>query len=311
MLEDDENQLRNLNLTYAVRDGIIAHCGELDNNSIRPREELFDLSQFENAGQYEAATWEGCVVKLSDKIAYLGRDIEDAITAGYLSDDATGELREMARASDDKTINTTVIMHNMILDLCENSSPERGLCLSGPMSQLLNEIKAFNYKYIYGNPRLEPFRRYADLVLREIFDELHSYYAGPDTLRFMAGKSFGRRRFVREFAQWLARYVELPDEGKTANGQASADKQETAVGQESADGKESAAGQESADGQESAPNWQGSAPDWALEIAGRCCNRKIYGRLDNEKQYIRACIDFIAGMTDTYAMDCYNELLAG
>ncbi len=285
LLEDDENRLRNLNLTYAVRDGIVAHCGELDNNSIRPRQELFDLNRFENAGQYEAATWEGCVVKLSDKIAYLGRDIEDAITAGYLSGAAKGELQEMARARDDKTINTTVIMHNMILDLCENSSPEQGLCLSGPMSQLLNDIKAFNYKYIYGNPRLEPFRRYADLVLREIFDELHSYYDGPDTLRFMAGKSFGRRRFVREFAQWLARYVEMPAQ----------------LDAECMPDAEHIGEQLDAE----------CAPDWALEIAGRCCNRKIYGRLDDEKQYIRACIDFIAGMTDAYAMDCHNELLGG
>ena len=277
LLEDDENRLRNLNLTYAVRDGIVAHCGELDNNAIRPRDELFDLDRFETAGQYEAATWEGCVVKLSDKIAYLGRDIEDAITAGYLADAQKEELREMARARDDKTINTTVIMHNMILDLCANSSPEAGLCLSEPMSKQLNDIKAFNYKYIYGNPRLEPFRRYADLVLREIFDELHSYYDGPDTLRSMECKGFGRRRFVREFAEWLARYVELSGSENTG---AIPDESETKA-----------------------------VPGWALQIAGRCRNRKIYGALDEESQYIRACIDYVAGMTDAYAMECYGQLL--
>ena len=52
LLEDNEMNLRNLNLTYAVRDGIIAHCGELDQNGIRPREDLGDLAAFERAGQY-------------------------------------------------------------------------------------------------------------------------------------------------------------------------------------------------------------------------------------------------------------------
>ena len=37
LLEDNEKKFRNLDLTYAVRDGIISHCGELDENSIRPR----------------------------------------------------------------------------------------------------------------------------------------------------------------------------------------------------------------------------------------------------------------------------------
>lgn len=66
-------------MTYAVRDGIISHCGELDENSIRPRENWFDLKGFDKKGKFQAATWEGCVVRLADKIAYLGRDIEDAM----------------------------------------------------------------------------------------------------------------------------------------------------------------------------------------------------------------------------------------
>lgn len=71
-------------MTYAVRDGIISHCGELDQNTIKPRSELFGLTNFTRPGECQAATWEGCVVKLADKIAYLGRDIEDATRLGYL-----------------------------------------------------------------------------------------------------------------------------------------------------------------------------------------------------------------------------------
>ena len=43
LLPDLEGNLLNLNLTYAVRDGIISHCGELDEESLRPRSELIDL----------------------------------------------------------------------------------------------------------------------------------------------------------------------------------------------------------------------------------------------------------------------------
>ena len=39
LLQDNQKNYRNLNLTYAVRDGIISHCGEVDQNGIFPRKE--------------------------------------------------------------------------------------------------------------------------------------------------------------------------------------------------------------------------------------------------------------------------------
>lgn len=218
LLEDNERNPQTLNLTYAVRDGIISHCGELDKNCIRPRNELIDLENFEKPGQFEAATWEGCVVKLADKIAYLGRDIEDATRLGYLAREQMAQLEEMARTNDAKAINTTVIMHNMIIDLCKNSNPEEGLRLSSQMSDQLNEIKKFNYANIYTSPRLEPYRRYAEIVLNELYDNLSSYYLGTDTpgnlmasgfaggaSGFAGGAAAGtpRREYVKEFAIWL------------------------------------------------------------------------------------------------------------
>ena len=38
LLEDDKQQLQNLNLTYGVKDGIISHCGEIDENGLKHRE---------------------------------------------------------------------------------------------------------------------------------------------------------------------------------------------------------------------------------------------------------------------------------
>jgi len=56
LLEDNYKKSRNLDLTYAVRDGIISHCGEVDENGLVPRGELIDLTDFEKAGQYQPAT---------------------------------------------------------------------------------------------------------------------------------------------------------------------------------------------------------------------------------------------------------------
>ena len=55
----------------------------------------------------------------------------------------------MARENDQNAINTTVIMHNLIIDICRNSSPEKGICLSEKYLKQINEVKDFNYRYIY------------------------------------------------------------------------------------------------------------------------------------------------------------------
>ena len=86
LLEDLIKDKQNLNLTYAVRDGIISHCGEIDENMLKPREENINLDEYKTPNQYAPYTWEGCVVKIADKIAYLGRDIEDAISLGILDE---------------------------------------------------------------------------------------------------------------------------------------------------------------------------------------------------------------------------------
>ena len=44
LLEDNERYKQNLNLTYAVRDGIVSHCGEIDENGLRARNEFIDLN---------------------------------------------------------------------------------------------------------------------------------------------------------------------------------------------------------------------------------------------------------------------------
>jgi len=209
LLEDDYRVLRNLDLTYAVRDGIISHCGELDVNGLKPRTEFIDLQkEFLSVGQFEPVTWEGCVVKLSDKIAYVGRDIEDAIRLKFLTKENINALTDMARAYDKMAINTTVIIHNMIYDVCKNSSPDRGITLSDEFFAQLNEIKEFNYKYIYRNKRLEPFTQYAKVVINQLFEVLLDCYRGEDTIRELRSRVDIYPELMTAFADWISKFCE-------------------------------------------------------------------------------------------------------
>lgn len=206
LLEDTYMNYQNLNLTYAVRDGIISHCGEVDQNGIFPRDISIPIEDFDSAGKYQAATWEGCVVKIADKIAYVGRDIEDAVSLGFLDQTAKSKLLKLARTYDDKVMNTTVIMYNMITDICQNSSPEKGICMSPQFNDQLREVKEFNYEYIYKNPRLEPFIHYSHLVITQIFNTLLSSFDGKHTWSSLAGSRNSFPLLVGSFEKWLARY---------------------------------------------------------------------------------------------------------
>lgn len=180
LLEDSEKCKQNLNLTYAVRDGIISHCGEIDENGIKPRNEFIDLSDYTKPNQFAPYTWEACVIKISDKISYIGRDIEDAITLGIL-DDHLDELYQLLNYNrKDKKLNNSNIIHHLVSDLCENSSPDNGLCFSNEAYDLINKIKAFNYKNIYFSDRIKPSNRYFEVVLTEIYHTLKSCFNGKN-----------------------------------------------------------------------------------------------------------------------------------
>ena len=176
LLEDSESYKQNLNLTYGVRDGIISHCGEIDENSVRPRNDFIDLKDYTKLNQFAPYTWEGCVVKISDKISYVCRDIEDSITLGIL-DNCSNELHKLLNLNNFENINNTNVINELVYDLCTNSSFEKGLCFSDKYLNLLNELKAFNYKNIYFCDRIQPSIRYFEVVLNEIYNILKSYYS--------------------------------------------------------------------------------------------------------------------------------------
>ena len=206
LLEDINKNKQNLNLTYAVRDGIISHCGEIDENKLKPREEYIDLKEYTMPNQFAPYTWEGCVVKVADKISYLGRDIEDAITIGIL-DENLEELSQILKSK--QVINNTIIINHLVQDLCTNSSPESGLCFSEETFNLVKEIKAFNYKNIYLSERIKPGRRYFNLVINEIFNTLKSAYDGKNTIAKFEKLKKVYPTVFEGFEQWLSNYWNL------------------------------------------------------------------------------------------------------
>lgn len=204
LLEDYEGFKQNLNLTYAVRDGIISHCGEIDENSIFPRKNKIDLYTYAFPNQYAPYTWEACVVKIADKISYIGRDIEDAITLGIL-DQHLDELYSLVGYANG-IINNTVIIYNLIYDLCTNSSPEKGLCFSEDSLNLMNKIKEFNYQHIYGSHILNPSNQYFHIVIHQIYDILKNMYGQNQTFENLDRYAKFYPNLIHSFKDWIKKY---------------------------------------------------------------------------------------------------------
>ena len=112
----------------------------------------------------------------------------------------------MARANDENVLNTTVIMHNLIIDVCENSSPEKGICLSPKFLDQINMIKDFNYTHIYGHERLIPFKEYSELVINQIFTVLKSTYDGKNSWSEIEKNKNYYPLLMDSFEKWLACY---------------------------------------------------------------------------------------------------------
>jgi dGTPase len=259
-LPDSSGNEQNLNLTYAVRDGIVCHCGEVDQNVLYPREEFIDLETIQKASEFQPYTWEGCIVKISDKIAYLGRDIEDALTYKILTISQKKELKKIAESCLGKfkiaEINNTVLIHDFIIDLCRLSNPQDGIRLSKEYLELMKAVKQFNYKNIYYHPRLKHYTKYAELVITSIFEILAGYYRGQDTLtRINKDREF-YPVLTQHIEEWLIKYSDIsPKTGKYKHYK----------------------------------------------------NQTLY-KIEDQKDYQQAVIDFISGMTDHFAIKVFNEI---
>jgi dGTPase len=151
-------------LTLQVLDGILCHNGEEHNEILKPTGvtdwEIFD-SKIEGikAGHGKdifPMTMEGCVVRFADVIAYLGRDLNDAIEVGLISEELPHfpeKCREEFKYKSGEDINWK-ILDTLIRDVINNSFDEGKLSFSADVSNCIQECKGFNYKYIYKDSRL-------------------------------------------------------------------------------------------------------------------------------------------------------------
>ena len=213
LLENREGYRENLNLTYAVRDGIISHCGEIDENSLKPRDEAIDLDIYTKPNEYAPYTWEGCVIKISDKISYLGRDIEDALRFKILTDKDVLELNEILRFNNVgySILNNTNIINFLMIDLVQNTTVEKGLTFSDEGIEIINRIKAFNYDKIYKNEKVLRGNEYFYIVINTIYEVLKSVYSNNIDGIKNSSKARLYPNVINEFVNWLQNYCENVD----------------------------------------------------------------------------------------------------
>ncbi|MDW7773323.1 MAG: HD domain-containing protein [Desulfobulbaceae bacterium] len=158
------------NLTLQVLDGILCHDGEVHNPRLAPERDK-DFAGFDREVRLKGRdhmaplvpmSLEGCVVRLSDTIAYIGRDIEDAIELGLVTrNEIPGECAEKLG------ISNGTIVHTLVTDLVSHSKHVREVSeaydkvydyigFSPGVAESMLQLKKFNYEKIYRNPAFKP-----------------------------------------------------------------------------------------------------------------------------------------------------------
>jgi dGTPase len=203
VVEHLANHGQGLNLTYAVKDGIICHNGEdFDQNALKPSPTPNDLENIRERS-YMPCTYEGCIVRLSDRIAYLGRDVEDAITAGFIT-----KADLPPRAAKALGESNTDIISTLIADVVAASARSDSVAFSPEAHALVLEQGKFNYERIYYHPRLVKFRRHIRAVIHSIFDYFMELFAknGTDFAAYAAMDFEVDRNFGHYIEQLRAVY---------------------------------------------------------------------------------------------------------
>ncbi|MBO4393516.1 MAG: HD domain-containing protein [Spirochaetales bacterium] len=159
--------LSHLNLTYAVRDGIVSHCGEHFIRTISPDFTEKDLGSITTKAGLRPSTWEGCVVRFSDQIAYLGRDFEDAVRLGIVKPkDAPDICFKVLGKTNGEIINT------LVEDIITNSEKEGCIAFSEEVYEAVRLMKEFNYRSIYLSPMLKGYEDYFRRLIGLIYEYL-------------------------------------------------------------------------------------------------------------------------------------------
>ena len=151
----NEHSLRvvsDLNLTAAVRDGILRH----------------------SSGAGEPSTLEGKIVRLVDRIAYINHDIDDALRAGVLASDAL-PAEEIAVLGETGSSRIDTLVH----DLVEHSSQAGDVVQGEEVGGAMLRLRTFMFEQVYLGPLARAEHAKIERVLRGLFEW---YCAHPEEL---------------------------------------------------------------------------------------------------------------------------------
>ncbi len=153
ILKDIENNGEGNNISLQVLDGILCHNGEFmsqeyypDNKTVEEFIQIYNncYTDINVIKKLRPMTLEGCIVRISDVIGYIGRDIEDAMRVGIIEPtDIPTTITEVLGKSNREIINT------IILDVISNSLNKPYIKMSDKVFNAIKELKQFNYENIY------------------------------------------------------------------------------------------------------------------------------------------------------------------
>lgn len=174
-----------LNLSWEVLDGILRHS--------KGRGALHGLSR-----EQVAETLEGQLVRLSDVIAYVNHDLDDAIRGGLLrEEDVPVHLRRALGENYSQRLNT------MIIDLIKTTmaGDYEVVQLSPPVTEYVTELRDWLYENVYRAEAVEDEFRKASRVLKELFE----YFVDrPGELAVYGGHSVANDSTETMVADFLA-----------------------------------------------------------------------------------------------------------
>lgn len=180
-----ENDGLGSNITLQVLDAIMCHNGELPLKKYAPKKKTKEefLMEYNSTYQDQSVvkklvpmTLEGCVVRISDIIAYIGRDIEDAIRMGVITiKEIPKEITSVLGVTNREIINT------IIVDLVENSLGKPYLCLNDSVFSAICKLKSFNYEHIYSKANTKDMLDLYEKMFRNVFADCLQAVKSNDT----------------------------------------------------------------------------------------------------------------------------------
>ncbi|MCP4745737.1 MAG: HD domain-containing protein [Desulfobacteraceae bacterium] len=173
-LDRVERKGRGWNLSLQSLDGIVCHDGEIHNRVLAPvKEKNFESLNQELKRKKEKPDYalmpmsmEGCVVRMADTVAYIGRDLEDAIRLELISrSDIPPDVRQVLGDT-----NGTIV-YNLVTDIICNSYRRPYVAFSEKVSHALKKLKDFNLQFIYLNERFKRHTGAIEILFGILFEQ--------------------------------------------------------------------------------------------------------------------------------------------